>query len=209
MKTKLFVAVLCGCLLCALFAGCKEPEPTPRPKVDPSPIPEECEGFTFTTSKNVGERVIVQLSLANPQDGSLTPVKIREVIGATPEREEGSATIFRLTKQTVTVIIDKAELLQQGKSVLLGFHNSPEKASLTALDISRFPSLTHLWCSQNKLTSLDVSKNKELLRLYCDGNQLTDLDVSKNTNLTTLVCHFNKIAGDAMSRLVNSLPDKW
>ncbi|MDY6122543.1 MAG: hypothetical protein SPI72_05675 [Porphyromonas sp.] len=127
MKTKLFVAVLCGCLLCALFAGCKEPEPTPRPKVDPSPIPEECEGFTFTTSKNVGERVIVQLSLANPQDGSLTPVKIREVIGATPEREEGRTTIFRLTKQTVTVIIDKAELLQQGKSVLLGFHNSPEK----------------------------------------------------------------------------------
>lgn len=62
MKTKLFVAVLCGCLLCALFAGCKEPEPTPRPKVDPSPIPKNARKLPSTTSKNVGERVIVQLS---------------------------------------------------------------------------------------------------------------------------------------------------
>lgn len=78
---------------------------------------------------------------------------------------------------------------------------------LTNIDVAQLPKLQLLSCGENKLTSLDVSKNKELLQLYCNGNQLTDLDVSKNTNLTTLVCHFNKIAGDAMSRLVNSLPD--
>lgn len=42
--------------------------------------------------------------------------------------------------------------------------------------------------------------------LVCSGNQLTSLDVSQNTELKSLKCFSNFIKGDAMDKLINSLP---
>ena len=77
---------------------------------------------------------------------------------------------------------------------------------LTSLDVSKNTALTTLLCGTNQLTSLDVSKNTALTSLSCYTNQLTSLDVSKNTALTFLYCFDNDIKGEAMDKLISSLP---
>ena len=78
--------------------------------------------------------------------------------------------------------------------------------SLTNLDVSDCVSLTELDCAYNQLTSLDVSKNKALIELNCYENELTSLDLSNCLNLHYVDCSNNQINGEAMSRLVASLP---
>ena len=101
--------------------------------------------------------------------------------------------------------------------------------SLASLDLSQNTKLVNLHCSSNSLTSLDLSHNKSLLALYCGENNLETLDLSQNTELGTLACPLNKltsldvsscpnlgylscdgnnITGDAMTTLVNSLPER-
>ena len=100
---------------------------------------------------------------------------------------------------------------------------------LTELDISKNSALIILRCINNKLTKLDVSKNTALKTLDCELNYLTELDVSQNEGLYSLVCSMNllkeldlsnnakleglsisknQIKGEAMDRLVKSLPDR-
>jgi len=77
---------------------------------------------------------------------------------------------------------------------------------LTSLDVSKNTALSSFRCHDNRLTSLDVMKNTALSLLYCEGNYLTSLDVSKNTNLGYVWCYSNQIKGEAMNKLVSSLP---
>ena len=79
---------------------------------------------------------------------------------------------------------------------------------LTTLDVSRNPALTDLDCGKNQLTALDVSKNTALERLKCNQNQLTDLDVSKNTVLWLLEVVGNQLTAVALNDLFRTLPDR-
>jgi len=79
--------------------------------------------------------------------------------------------------------------------------------NLTSLELSRNTKLTSISCGWNRLTSLDVSKNVALESLWCESNRLASLIVSNDaTMLLTVVCHDNLIKGEAMSKLINSLP---
>ena len=80
--------------------------------------------------------------------------------------------------------------------------------NLTSLDITKNTELTRLDCSYNSLTSLDLSKNTKLKEVFCFSNKLTALDLSKNKNLGWLWIAGNQIEGDAMLKLVLSLPDR-
>ena len=80
--------------------------------------------------------------------------------------------------------------------------------SLTSLDLSHNTGLLNLYCSENNLESLDLSKNTALVYLACPLNKLTSLDVSSCPNLGYLSCDGNNITGDAMTTLVNSLPER-
>ena len=79
---------------------------------------------------------------------------------------------------------------------------------LTSLDLSKNPALTDLYCGDNQLTSLDLSKNPALTDLYCGDNNLTNLNISGCARLKTLSCSGNSINGKAMTKLVNSLPNR-
>ena len=79
---------------------------------------------------------------------------------------------------------------------------------LTSLNVSRNRALTTLSCGCNQLTSLDVSKNTALEELYCSENQLTSLNISGCARLEALFCFSNCINGEAMTKLVNSLPNQ-
>ena len=101
--------------------------------------------------------------------------------------------------------------------------------SLQSLDVSSCNALTVLYCSGNSLQSLDITHNEALTKLDCSGNQLetldlsqclnlvnvelsknqlTHLDVSHNGELQFLECYDNQIKGEAMTALVNGLPDR-
>ena len=79
---------------------------------------------------------------------------------------------------------------------------------LTSLNVSKNRALTTLSCGGNQLTSLDVSKNTVLEELYCSENQLTSLNISRCARLEVLFCFSNCINGEAMTKLVNSLPNR-
>lgn len=127
----------------------------------------------FTTAKNVGETIDLNLSTLYCYD-----IYIEGVEKATSICGKSSYT---LTAQQVTIYGDLKELGCEGNQ-------------LTALDMSGCTALTSLDCSNNQLSSLDVSKNTELTKLDCTQNQLTALDISKNTELTELYCSENQLA---------------
>ena len=160
--------------------------------------------ITFTTTKEVGETVNLQMSYTGdaPTLSGLTVLP-------------GSWT-YTLTSQTVTITGDvtffdcsKIQLTTLDVSqntALIGLTCNYNQ--LTALDVSKNTALEKLDCPNNQLTALDVSQNIGLIDLYCNNNQLTTLDVSQNTALEKLWCNGNQIKGEEMPRLVNSLPDR-
>ncbi len=77
---------------------------------------------------------------------------------------------------------------------------------LTSLNVLHNSALTSLDCGSNQLTSLDVSSCTALIELDCSRNQLMSLDLAKCLNLRYVNCSANRIKGEAMSRLVASLP---
>lgn len=78
--------------------------------------------------------------------------------------------------------------------------------NLTSLDISNLQNLETLSCYNNNLTELNLANNSKLEILYCGQNKLTTLDVSKNPSITLVSFEENSIKGDAMDRLIQSLP---
>ena len=81
---------------------------------------------------------------------------------------------------------------------------------LTSLDLSQNKILTELSCRDNQLTSLDVLQNTALELLYCDRNKLTALVLPKGMNrLEELFCYSNQIKDEAMTALVESLPQAF
>ena len=58
------------------------------------------------------------------------------------------------------------------------------------------------------LTSQQVSLRGDITALICLVNELTNLDVSQCSSLEYLSCFLNQIKGEAMTQLVNSLPDR-
>ncbi len=164
--------------------------------------------ITMTTSKAVGETILLRV-VANGN------VSIEGAL-ETGEMNEDGFKFYTIKSQTITIRGDVTEL-------------DCNENQLTSLNVSKNTALTSLECSYNQLTSLDVSKNTALTSLECSYNQLTSLDVSKNTALTTLSCNDNKLTnlnmsgcanlmvincsnnyinGKAMTKLVNSLPNR-
>ena len=164
--------------------------------------------ITMTTSKAVGETI----SLAIEANGNVT------IDGALEAGEANACGFkpFRLKSQTITI---------RGNVTLLVCADN----QLTSLNVSGCSTLTRLDCSYNQLTSLNVSGCTALELLYCNDNKLTNLDMSRNTALKTLGCNDNKLTnlnisgcarlmvidcfsnyinGKAMTKLVNSLPNR-
>ena len=79
---------------------------------------------------------------------------------------------------------------------------------LTELDLSKNTALDYLDCSDNQLTELDLGENTALTTLYCGGNQLTELDLRNNTKLESVNICNSQIYGEAMDRLIESLPTR-
>ena len=140
--------------------------------------------ITMTTSRAVGE----EIGLSIKANGNVT-------IEGAQETSDYDTYTLTLTSQTVTIRGDVTEL-------------DCRESQLTSLDVSKNTALKILACQDNQLTSLDVSKNIALTKLLCSNNKLTSLNVSGCTRLTFIACTSNYINGQAMTKLVNSLPNR-
>ena len=143
--------------------------------------------ITMTTSKAVGETIGLYIEA----NGNIA------IEGA---QEAGQASAYGSKDYTIKsqVVVIRGDV----KSLNCG------ESELTSLNLSQNTALTSLECSYNQLTSLDVSKNTALTKLDCCCNQLTSLNISKCARLEVLFCFSNCINGEAMTKLVNSLPNR-
>ena len=143
--------------------------------------------ITMTTSKAVGETILLRV-VANGN------VSIEGAL-ETGEMNEDGFKFYTIKSQTITIRGDVTEL-------------DCNENQLTSLNVSKNTALTSLECSYNQLTSLDVSKNTALTTLSCNDNKLTNLNMSGCANLMVINCSNNYINGKAMTKLVNSLPNR-
>ena len=159
--------------------------------------------ITMTTSRAVGE----EIGLSIKANGNVA------IEGA---QETSDYDTYTLTSQTVTIRGDVTELdcresqltsLDVSKNTALKILACQDN-QLTSLDVPKNTALEILACQDNQLTSLDVSKNIALTKLLCSNNKLTSLNVSGCTRLTFIACTSNYIKGKAMTKLVNSLPNR-
>ena len=175
--------------------------------------------ITMTTSRAVGEQIMLAVS----------PVEGQTVIAEglkEPLILDGTGHLYTLTSQTVT-LRGNLILLQCDGAVDMETPPSHENQltsldincetltllscsgnPLTSLDLSHARALTALACYENKLTQLDLSPCTKLTELGVGENLLTHLDVSHNRELQFLDCYGNQIKGEAMTALVNGLPDR-
>ena len=143
--------------------------------------------ITMTTSKRVGETILLKV-VANDN------VSIEGAL-ENGEMSEDGFKFYTTKSQTITIRGDVTEL-------------DCNENQLTCLNVSKNTALKLLDCSWNQLTSLNVSKNTALKVLECSGNQLTSLNISGCARLRIIACDSNYIKGKAMTKLVNSLPNR-
>lgn len=67
---------------------------------------------------------------------------------------------------------------------------------------------TYLDCHGNAIRSLDLVGQTRLEILDCHDNDLTSLEVAGCKSLESIACHDNPIVGEAMTALIESLPNR-
>ena len=82
------------------------------------------------------------------------------------------------------------------------------KNKLKTLNLTTAKALERLDCFDNQLTQLELPQTATLTWINCGGNQLSSLDISACTGLQTLSCYKNQIRKQAMTQLVQSLPNR-
>ena len=80
--------------------------------------------------------------------------------------------------------------------------------SFTEVDLTNCPELKELKLVSNKLTAIDLSACTKLEVVDLHLNEFAGIDFSHNQNLYTIFIYKNQITGEAMDRLIASLPDR-
>ena len=87
-------------------------------------------------------------------------------------------------------------------------NNEETVLNATSTTITLTGKITELYCSGNELTQLDVRDLAALQTLDCSKNQLTELNVQGCSALKKLNCIDNKLNTQAMTKLLNALPNR-
>ena len=174
------------------LAGCKkDPAPGPEPGPEPGLTPDTQTTIVFKTSKAVGETITLGFN------GS--EVFGLSIDGAKPEditvNHNWRIVKLKLTSQTVTV---------KGDITVFDCRNN----GITEIALTKDLRLYDFNCSDNELTSLDVSGLTELEYFACSSNRLTSLNIEGCDKLFYVKCYKNVIKGEAMTALVNALPEQ-
>lgn len=152
---------------------------------------EEGEVLEIGIGATIANRPNVWIDLNN--DGQQQP---EEKVTTFPKYVE-----YTLRSQTIVVYGKVSELqCPNQKLTALDVSKNPtltvlgcSRNQLKGLNVSNNPILYYLSCARNPLHRLDVSKNPDLRRFFCHESQLTTIDVSKNSNLWEFDCSKNRL----------------
>lgn len=138
--------------------------------------------ITLTTSKGVGETIILQI---NSEFDNQSGVWID--LNNNGELDEG--------EKVTDFWFDNTYTLQSQTFTIYGIVSglNCNEIGLTSLDLSDIASLEFLTCLGNELTSLDLSGNTGIRDVWCQQNQLTLLNVSGCSALEKISCYENQL----------------
>ena len=149
---------------------------------------------TYTLAVTQPATVKVSFELIPPQAIlTLSPDKLTIEVKA--KTEDGSNITVEGCNETTLKSNVKTELHATGTTVIL-------KGNITGLDCSS--NYYNMW----SVTALNVQGLTALKELDCSYNQLTSLNVQDCTSLRRLYCTENKLNAQAMTALLNALPDR-
>lgn len=109
--------------------------------------------------------------------------------------KNNAETVLNATSTTITLTGKITELYCSGNE-------------LTQLDVRDLAALQKLDCSINQLKFLYVKDLSDLQTLDCTANQLDELNVQGCSALKKLNCIGNKLNAQAMTKLLNALPNR-
>jgi Leucine-rich repeat (LRR) protein len=157
-------------------------------------------------SKKIKDIKNVNLAISNIKESVKSPIK--ELVKS-PIKELVKSPIKELVKSPIKELV-KSSIKESVKSLSKNIFNQIFKftyntllhnenynfnnSNLETLDLSKFPNIEKLYCSNNKITHLDLSGCTNLTVLYCNHNEITHLDLSGCPNLTVLYCNNNNIS---------------
>ncbi len=185
------------------------------------------DAISMKTSKNVGDTIELKLVYT----GKVTITGVKE-----PADKSRYYKKYTLTSQDVIIKGDISELYCSANNITqVDVSHSPNLQGLhcysnpiASLNVSQNTALQVLDCTACDLDALDVSKNTGLQRIACSSNRFTELDLSQNANLQVLSCYNNHLAtlnlsknpqlvyldcccttfsAEAVSDMLNSLPN--
>lgn len=133
-------------------------------------------------------------------DGGKTPS-----ITFTTDRETGEQIVLGFAKEE----FPNVEITGASES---GYTSDGDYVAATYLIESKSVTLkgayTYLDCHGNAISSLDLVGQTRLETLDCHGNDLTLLKVESCEALESITCYDNPIVGEAMTALIESLPNR-
>ena len=92
------------------------------------------------------------------------------------------------TNPQISAIDTSISEIDISRSSLYPFKVNLDWDQKNEIDLSRFPNLTKLDCSNNNLSKLDLSHTPRLTELRCYNNRLEKLDLSFTPQLELLHC---------------------
>ena len=123
----------------------------------------------------------------------------------TTDRETGEQIVLGFAKEEFSSV----EITGASES---GYTSDGDYVAATYLIESKSVTLkgayTYLDCHGNAISSLDLVGQTRLETLDCHGNDLTLLKVESCEALESITCYDNPIVGEAMTALIESLPNR-
>lgn len=157
--------------------------------------------IVLKTEKSVGSTLSLSIRATNnlPENQDAVWIDLNNDKKKTPEEK---VMIFG---EKVSYIISSAEIAIYGPVWTLDCSDN----ELVKLNVQGASStLNQLSCYKNKIDTIDISYCSILASLSCQNNQLKAIVTGNNNNLSNLNMYTNSIEQDAMSRMMDGLPNR-
>lgn len=158
---------------------------------------QQQESITFETSRPDGAEIFLGIDAA-PENRDQIWIDLNA--NGSKDEGEGVTTFYydNITSPAQDAITENslgAYIISAQKITIYGpvMTFTCRSSGISAIDLSRVPSLKTLVCHHNQIKSLDLSCTPLLDTLNCEGNWISDIDLSPIPDLTYLNVSYNKL----------------
>lgn len=100
--------------------------------------------------------------------------------------------------------IGEIDLTKNTDLQIVFLQNNPFNSQI---DFSTLKKIEEIYVGNTGQTAINVSNNPKLITLSCSGNSLTALDITANPQIRFLYLQDNQLNGEAMSAIIEALPE--